>query len=168
MVFEKLAPEVEAWIREVAAEDPARAVELVLRMAEYFIPKLARAEVIAPEAGPVVVRINTCADAEPLAPAAHPREQRENTIRRLVALRDQGSNLRVALEASKALAEHMDESPEPAEDQREGAFDSLVPPEWSWEERAALRERLGLLSEEDLRPPAIDGFPSIPDVRSSQ
>ena len=60
-VFEKLAPEVEGWILAVAEKDPARAAELVLRLAEYFVPKLARTEVAgAEDAEPLVVVIDLC------------------------------------------------------------------------------------------------------------
>jgi hypothetical protein len=74
MVFEKLAPEVEGWIREVAETDPARAAELVLRLAEYFVPKLARTEVAGVEgAEPLVVHVMTYGDAsEALGPVAPP------------------------------------------------------------------------------------------------
>src|SRR5437868_5179896 len=66
MVFDKLAPEVEGWIREVAETDPARAAELVLRLAEYFVPKLARIEVAEPEdAEPLVVVIDLCGGSPP-------------------------------------------------------------------------------------------------------
>ena len=70
MVFEKLAPEVEGWILAVAETDPARAAELVLRLAEYFVPKLARTEVAGAEgAEPLVIQVMTLA-SEPLDPAA--------------------------------------------------------------------------------------------------
>jgi len=73
MVFEKLAPEVEGWIREVAETDPARAAELVLRLAEYFVPKLARTEVVgAEDAEPLVVEVVTLSAGEPLGPVALP------------------------------------------------------------------------------------------------
>ncbi len=104
------------------------------------------------------------------------REDRAATFKRLAQLRDQGDDLRIALAAATVLAEYGDGKTGPAEeedtlseeDQREAAFDALVPLDWSWEDRVALRERLGLPPEEDLRPPDIDGFPSIRDVRSSQ
>lgn len=70
MVFEKLAPEVEGWIREVAAENPARAAELVLRLAEYFVPKLARIEVAEPEADePLSVVVIDLSAGNPPRPA---------------------------------------------------------------------------------------------------
>jgi hypothetical protein len=33
------------WIQQVAADDPAKAMELMIRLSEYVIPKLARTEV---------------------------------------------------------------------------------------------------------------------------
>src|SRR5689334_4923023 len=73
-VFEKLAPEVEGWIREVAETNPARAAELVLRLAEYFVPKLARTEIAGAEgAEPLVIQVMTYGSAgEPLGPVAPP------------------------------------------------------------------------------------------------
>lgn len=34
------------WLAEIAADDPARAMDLMLRLSEYIIPKLARQEVV--------------------------------------------------------------------------------------------------------------------------
>lgn len=44
-IFENLAPEVEGWIREQAATDAGKGADLVLKMAEYHLPKLARSDV---------------------------------------------------------------------------------------------------------------------------
>jgi hypothetical protein len=33
------------WLAQIAAEDPARAMDVMLRLSEYIIPKLARQEV---------------------------------------------------------------------------------------------------------------------------
>jgi hypothetical protein len=33
------------WLSQVASEDPAKAMDLMLRLSEYIIPKLARTEV---------------------------------------------------------------------------------------------------------------------------
>jgi hypothetical protein len=58
MVFEKLAPEVEAWIRAAAEKDPAKGAELLLRPAEFFVPKLARTEIIGAEGeAPLVIEV---------------------------------------------------------------------------------------------------------------
>jgi hypothetical protein len=73
-MFDRLAPDVEGWIREVAkgyevermnregvvvklteGRDPGKAAELSLRMAEFHIPKLGRTEVTGEDGGPVAV-----------------------------------------------------------------------------------------------------------------
>ena len=41
-IFDRLAPKVEGWIRKTAETDPAKAADLLLRIAEHFIPKLQR------------------------------------------------------------------------------------------------------------------------------
>ena len=33
------------WLHQIAADDPAKAMDLMLRLSEYIIPKLARTEV---------------------------------------------------------------------------------------------------------------------------
>ena len=35
------------WLSDVAAEDPERALEIILKMSEYIVPKLSRTEVKA-------------------------------------------------------------------------------------------------------------------------
>jgi len=35
-----------AWLAQVAAEDPEKAMDLMLKLSEYIIPKLARQEVV--------------------------------------------------------------------------------------------------------------------------
>lgn len=34
------------WLQQVATDDPAKAMDLMLRLSEYIIPKLARQEVV--------------------------------------------------------------------------------------------------------------------------
>jgi hypothetical protein len=42
------------WLKRVAVDDPAKALDVVIRIAEYHIPKLARTEVSAtPGSDPV-------------------------------------------------------------------------------------------------------------------
>ena len=36
---------VEKWIKEVATENPAKALDIILRMAEFFIPKMKSTDV---------------------------------------------------------------------------------------------------------------------------
>jgi hypothetical protein len=55
------APKMVAWLQTVAdgdeakgvKADPGKAVDLVLKAAEYHIPKLARTEMTGPNGGPV-------------------------------------------------------------------------------------------------------------------
>ena len=73
LTFENLAPDIEGWIREVGdgydaihflsdgtrckykERDPGRAAELMIRMAEYHFPKLARTEFGNAEQKPFVI-----------------------------------------------------------------------------------------------------------------
>ena len=59
--FETLAPELEGWIRSGATENPLKAAEILVRMAEYHVPKLAKSEIEAsgPGGGPLVVELVT-------------------------------------------------------------------------------------------------------------
>lgn len=43
-LLDNLLPEVEQWIRTTAEDDPAKAAELVIKVAEFNIPKVARIE----------------------------------------------------------------------------------------------------------------------------
>lgn len=43
-LLEANVEEYQGWLKKVAAEDPARALDIVTRIAEYHIPKLARTE----------------------------------------------------------------------------------------------------------------------------
>ena len=38
---------MKVWLSDVAQEDPERALEIMLKMAEYIVPKLSRTEVKA-------------------------------------------------------------------------------------------------------------------------
>jgi hypothetical protein len=44
LVFERLAPKVEAWILTAAEKNPARGADLLLRLSECFVPKLGRTD----------------------------------------------------------------------------------------------------------------------------
>lgn len=76
LVFDDLLPELERWIREVGdgvevpsvdayggparivkAKDPARAAEIMVRLAEYCAPKLGRHEVSGVEGEPLTIEI---------------------------------------------------------------------------------------------------------------
>ena len=40
----KNLPQMQKWLDEVALEDPGKAIDLVLKMSEFVLPKLARQE----------------------------------------------------------------------------------------------------------------------------
>ncbi len=44
-LLERNAPNMDKWLNEVAAEDPYKALDLMNKLSEYHIPKLARTEV---------------------------------------------------------------------------------------------------------------------------
>jgi hypothetical protein len=46
-VLEENAENVSKWLREVGLQDPAKALDLLVKMAEYAVPKLSRQEVSA-------------------------------------------------------------------------------------------------------------------------
>jgi hypothetical protein len=80
LVFEKLAPEAEKWIRAAAKRNSAKGAELLLRLGEHFVPKLARHELVGPEKEPlrVSIRINRTvregdeSHLDTASPVAHP------------------------------------------------------------------------------------------------
>ena len=43
-LLERNAPNMDKWLNEVAAEDPYKALDLMNKLSEYHIPKLARTE----------------------------------------------------------------------------------------------------------------------------
>lgn len=59
--LDNLVPNIEVWILEIAGDDPARAAELVLKMAEFSTPKLARKELVGDGGGPVTFEVLTLA-----------------------------------------------------------------------------------------------------------
>lgn len=46
---------LEGWILSI--EDPAKRADLLLRMFEYHIPKLARSEQSGPDGGPITIKL---------------------------------------------------------------------------------------------------------------
>jgi hypothetical protein len=44
-LLERNAPNMDKWLNEVAADDPYKALDLMNKLSEYHIPKLARTEV---------------------------------------------------------------------------------------------------------------------------
>ena len=47
MLVEDNLDNMKVWLSDVAQEDPERALEIMLKMAEYIVPKLSRTEVKA-------------------------------------------------------------------------------------------------------------------------
>jgi hypothetical protein len=45
----------QAWLDDIAADDPSKAFDLYLKMLEYHVPKLARSEITGKDGGPVVI-----------------------------------------------------------------------------------------------------------------
>lgn len=54
-IMERNAERVEGWIQAVGDTDPYKATDLILRLAEYHVPKLARTELTGEGGGPVVI-----------------------------------------------------------------------------------------------------------------
>lgn len=57
-IAENKISEVEGWLTSIAQEDPAKALDLYLRMIEYHIPKLARSEVTGEGGGAIVFKLS--------------------------------------------------------------------------------------------------------------
>lgn len=45
MLVENNLPNLNIWIAQIAAEDPAKAMDLIIKLSERFVPALARTEV---------------------------------------------------------------------------------------------------------------------------
>jgi len=64
-LLERNAPEMDEWLRKVAEGDPKngikpapdKALDIMQKMAEYHIPKLARTEVTGKDEGPVQIAV---------------------------------------------------------------------------------------------------------------
>lgn len=57
-LLDKKGPELEQMIEETRATDPGKAADLVLKAAEFCIPKLGRQELISPDGPLVVVKVD--------------------------------------------------------------------------------------------------------------
>lgn len=57
MLLETTAPKLQNWLDRVAKESPDRALEIVVKLAEYHIPKLNRSEVTGAGGGALTVKI---------------------------------------------------------------------------------------------------------------
>lgn len=51
-IAEKNAAKIDGWLSRVARKNPAKAIDLYIRMIEYHIPKLSRQEIVKPNSGP--------------------------------------------------------------------------------------------------------------------
>jgi hypothetical protein len=51
-LLERNAPNMDKWLNEVAQEDPYKALDLMNKLSEYHIPKLARTEVTGKDGEP--------------------------------------------------------------------------------------------------------------------
>ena len=57
--FGNLQGDLEGWIRATAADDPAKAADLTIKLAEYHFPKLGRREITGPDGAPIrVVKVD--------------------------------------------------------------------------------------------------------------
>ena len=68
MAFKNLldmnTPNMIGWLETVAAENPAKALDICSNMAEFIIPKLARQENTGLNGGPIEVKDATISDKE--------------------------------------------------------------------------------------------------------
>lgn len=56
-LLESNSENVSLWLKQVAAEDPAKALDLVSKLAEYASPKLARTEVSGTDGQPLQIQV---------------------------------------------------------------------------------------------------------------
>ena len=54
-IMERNAAKAEEWIGTVAQSDPYKATDLLLRLAEFHVPKLARSEITGKDGTPLMV-----------------------------------------------------------------------------------------------------------------
>lgn len=52
-LLEDNSENVGKWLADVAGDDPAKALDLLTRLAEYAAPKLSRTEMTGPNGGPI-------------------------------------------------------------------------------------------------------------------
>ncbi len=45
MLVENNLPKMDTWLSQIASEDPAKAMDLIIKLSERFVPALARTEV---------------------------------------------------------------------------------------------------------------------------
>jgi hypothetical protein len=65
LIAERHVGNLNGWVQRISKKDPARAADLVLRMFEYFIPKVSRLEVSGRDGQPIETRdVTSLGDAE--------------------------------------------------------------------------------------------------------
>ena len=62
-LLEAQGPQINKWMNEIAAEDPAKAMDLLLRISERFVPALSRTELTGAEGkdifDSIIINFNT-------------------------------------------------------------------------------------------------------------
>jgi hypothetical protein len=57
-LLERNAPNMDRWLNEVAQDDPYKALDLMNKLSEYHIPKLARTELTGADGGPQLHQVS--------------------------------------------------------------------------------------------------------------
>lgn len=66
MLLEDNAENVSKWLQEVSESNPARALDLLVRLAEFAAPKLTRTEVVGDKDNPLTVQHITRTIVDPI------------------------------------------------------------------------------------------------------
>ena len=67
-VFDRLAPKAEEWITAAARQNPAKGADLLLRLAQHFVPTLARSELVGAGGEPLRIEVVSLAPLPSPAP----------------------------------------------------------------------------------------------------
>jgi len=87
------AENVSQWLAQVAIEDPAKAIELVAKLAEYAVPKLARTEVSGNlETTPPSLQVNFHSQQTAVLAALEAKHQKLSTEQLEAELKSRGIN----------------------------------------------------------------------------
>jgi hypothetical protein len=66
-LIEGNAANLESWLKRVARKNPGKALEVVGKLAEFVVPKLARTEVSGPNGQPIAVQRHELTDERLIA-----------------------------------------------------------------------------------------------------
>lgn len=55
LLLEGNVSRMQNWLDAVASEDPAKALDVLTKLAEFVVPKLARSELTGPDGGPAPI-----------------------------------------------------------------------------------------------------------------